>query len=46
MGLRDKHKVIVGGGVTTQAYADSIGADGFAANAVEAARLCKSLVSK
>jgi methylmalonyl-CoA mutase cobalamin-binding domain/chain len=46
MGLKDKHKVIIGGGVSTQDYADSIGADGWAANAVGAVRLCKTLVGK
>jgi methanogenic corrinoid protein MtbC1 len=46
MGLRDKHKVIVGGGVSTQDSADSIGADGWASNAVGAAKLCKQLMSE
>ena len=46
MGLKGKHKVIVGGGVSTQEYADSIGADGWAANAVEAVRVCKALLGK
>ncbi len=46
MGLRAKRKVIVGGGVTTEEYARSIGADGWAPNAVGAARLCKNLLGK
>jgi 5-methyltetrahydrofolate--homocysteine methyltransferase len=36
-------KVIVGGAVLTPAYAGSIGADGYAADAVEAVRLARSL---
>jgi 5-methyltetrahydrofolate--homocysteine methyltransferase len=36
-------KVIVGGAVLTPAYARSIGADGYAADAVEAVRLANSL---
>jgi 5-methyltetrahydrofolate--homocysteine methyltransferase len=38
-------KVMVGGAVLTRAYAESIGADGYAADAVEAVRLANSLVS-
>ena len=30
-GTRDKYQVMVGGGATTQAWADQIGADGWAA---------------
>jgi len=37
-------KVMVGGAVLTPAYAKSIGADGYAADAVEAVRLANSLV--
>jgi 5-methyltetrahydrofolate--homocysteine methyltransferase len=37
-------KVMVGGAVLTLAYAKSIGADGYAADAVEAVRLANSLV--
>ena len=36
-------KVMVGGAVLTSAYAKSIGADGYAADAVEAVRLANSL---
>lgn len=46
MGLRSKFKVIIGGGTTTKAYADQIGADGWAEDAVRAATLCESLVSR
>jgi 5-methyltetrahydrofolate--homocysteine methyltransferase len=38
-------RVMVGGAVLTPAYAKSIGADGYAADAVEAVRLANSLVS-
>jgi len=36
-------KVIIGGGPISQGFADRIGAQGYAANAVEAARLFKRL---
>jgi len=44
-GLRDKVRVIVGGAPITQAYAEQIGADGFAPDASQAARLALSYVS-
>ena len=44
-GLRDQVKILVGGAPVTQAFADGIGADGFAADAGSAARLAKSLVN-
>ncbi len=43
-GKRDKVKVIVGGAPVTQAYAESIGADGYAPNASRAVTLMKSLL--
>ena len=43
-GLRDRFKVMVGGGPISQAFADRIGADGYSRNAAEAVRLAKSLV--
>ncbi len=43
-GLRDAVKVIVGGAPVTQAYADDIGADGYAADAASAAKLAAKLV--
>lgn len=45
-GLRDKVKVIVGGAPVSQEFADTIGADGFAADAASASDLCKVLVAK
>jgi 5-methyltetrahydrofolate--homocysteine methyltransferase len=42
-GLRDRVKVIVGGAPVTQAFADEIGADGYAADAAGAAKLAVSL---
>jgi 5-methyltetrahydrofolate--homocysteine methyltransferase len=44
-GLRDKVKVLVGGAPLTKAYADQIGADGYAPDASQAAKLALSLVS-
>ena len=45
-GLRDKVKVIVGGAPVSQEFANTIGADGFAADAASASDLCKALVAK
>jgi 5-methyltetrahydrofolate--homocysteine methyltransferase len=44
--LREKVKVMVGGAVVTQAYADQIGADGYAPNAVESVELAGRLLNK
>lgn len=44
-GLRDSVKVMVGGAPLTQDFADNIGADGFAADASQAATLAKRLMS-
>jgi 5-methyltetrahydrofolate--homocysteine methyltransferase len=44
-GLRDEIKVLVGGAPVTQAFADEIGADGFAPDASSATRVAKSLLS-
>ena len=44
-GLRDKVKVMVGGAPVTQAYADQIGADGYAPDASSAARKAQELLS-
>lgn len=41
--LRDKVKVIIGGAPVTQAYADQIGADGYAPDAAGAAKLAIAL---
>jgi 5-methyltetrahydrofolate--homocysteine methyltransferase len=40
-GLRDKVQIMVGGAPVTQAFADEIGADGYASNAAAAADLAK-----
>ena len=44
-GTRDNYKVIVGGGATTEAWAEQIGADGWAATAYDAVNLANRLVS-
>ena len=44
-GVRDKVKIMVGGAPVTQAFADQIGADGYASNAASAADLAKKLVA-
>ena len=43
-GLREKVKVVVGGSPVTLSWAEEIGADGYAEDAVEAVRLAKKLV--
>jgi corrinoid protein of di/trimethylamine methyltransferase len=43
--IRSRFKVAVGGGPVSQAFADRIGADGYAGNAAEAVRLCKGLAA-
>jgi 5-methyltetrahydrofolate--homocysteine methyltransferase len=43
-GLRDQVKVIIGGAPVTQAFADQVGADGYAEGAGGAARLANSLL--
>lgn len=44
-GLREKVKVMIGGGPISQKYADKIGADGYSQNAVEAVKLAKRLLN-
>jgi corrinoid protein of di/trimethylamine methyltransferase len=43
-GLRDQVQVLVGGAPVTQEWADQIGADGYAEDAIEAVALAKKLV--
>src|SRR5512136_724508 len=45
-GLRGKVKIMIGGAPVTQAFADQIGADGYASNAASAADLAKRLVGR
>ncbi len=44
-GIRDKVKVVVGGGPISKKFADTIGADGYSQNAVEAVKLIKNLLN-
>jgi len=44
-GLRDKVKVMIGGAPVTQAFADQIGADGYASNAASAVDMAKQFVA-
>lgn len=44
-GIREKVKVMIGGGPISQKYADKIGADGYSQNAVEAVKLAKRLLN-
>ena len=43
-GLREQVKIIIGGAPVTDAYAKTIGADGYAADASRAVNLAKNLV--
>jgi 5-methyltetrahydrofolate--homocysteine methyltransferase len=45
-GLRDKVKVIVGGAPINQEFANQIGADGYAPDAVSGVDLIKALLKK
>ncbi len=45
-GLRNKYKIVIGGGPVTKEYAEEIGADGYAENAVEAIKVVENLVKK
>lgn len=42
--VRDKYQVIIGGGPTSQEYADQIGADGYADTAFDGVDLCDRLL--
>ena len=44
-GIRDQVKVMVGGAPVTQAFADEIGADGYAPDASSAAKRARALVA-
>ena len=44
VGVRDKYKMLVGGGAVTKKWAEQVEADGYAPDAAGAIDLCKSLV--
>lgn len=46
MNLRERYCLLVGGGSVDQAYADAIGADGYAPSAAAAVELLQSLLTK
>lgn len=46
MGLRDKYKVLVGGAPASRKWADEIGADGYAENAVAAVKLARTFIGR
>lgn len=46
VGIRGNCKVIIGGGATTQEWANEIGADGYAGDASSAVDLCRDLLAK
>ena len=46
LGIREKYKIMVGGGACRSEYAKKIGADAYAENAVEAVKVATKLVAK
>ena len=46
LGVRDRYKIMVGGAPCTAAFADDIGADGYALDGAEAARIAAALVGR
>jgi corrinoid protein of di/trimethylamine methyltransferase len=46
MGVRDKYRIMVGGGPVTPEWATEIGADGYGENATEAVEVAKRLMQK
>ena len=46
LGVREKYKVIVGGGPVTEEYAEEIGADGYGKDMVEAVEVAKKLIKR
>ncbi len=44
VGVREKYKLLVGGGAVSERWVNEIGADGFAPDAAAAVELCKSLL--
>lgn len=46
MDLREKYRVVIGGGPVTQEWADQIGADGYAGSAFQAVDLVKRLLGQ
>jgi corrinoid protein of di/trimethylamine methyltransferase len=45
-GIRDRFKVMIGGGPISQAFADRIGADGYADNAANAVKVARELCAR
>jgi len=45
MNLRDRFKVMIGGGPVTREYADRIGADGYGRDAIDAIEVAKKILS-
>ncbi len=45
-GLRDKYKVMIGGGVVTPDWVEEVGADGYGKDAVDAVAAAKRLIGK
>lgn len=45
MGLRDRFKIMIGGGPVTREYAERIGADGYGRDAIEAVEIAKKILN-
>jgi len=46
LGIREKYKIVVGGGACTKEWAEQIGADGYGGDAVEAVKIVTKLMAK
>jgi len=46
LNVRNRYKVMIGGGAVTKEWAEEIGADGFGADAIEAVRVAEKLAEK
>lgn len=44
--IKDRFKVVVGGGPVSQSFADKIGADGYSKDAANAVKLCQKIVGE
>lgn len=44
--IKDRFRVVVGGGPVSQGFSDKIGADGYSKDAANAVRLCKKIVGE
>jgi methanogenic corrinoid protein MtbC1 len=46
MGIRDRYRIMLGGGPVTSEWAEKVGADGYGENATEAVEVAKRLIQE